>query len=303
MPALDFVLVGAPKCGTTAMYRWLAGHPGIFLPAKELHQWGGDLHHRRPPRSREEYEALWAAARPDQLLGEVAVWYLMSTAAPDELHAMAPEARIIAMLREPVAMLHSLHSQLVYSGEEDITDFEAALAAEADRRQGRRIPSSTHAGLEAPPDECLHYRRVVDYAPQVRRWRARFGADRVLVLLHDDLKADAAGTFRQVLEFIGADPDWSPDFDVVNPNKTARSRRAQRLVQALRWGPWNRLVPPGRVRTGLRRGFELLQALNTRYAPRSPLDPQLAARLRAELRPGIEDLEVELGRDLSHWKA
>ncbi len=302
MPALDFVIVGAPKCGTTAMYQWLAGHPQIFLPAKELHQWGSDLHHRRPPRSAADYEALWADARPGQLLGEVAVWYLMSTAAPDEVHAMAPQGRVIAMLREPVAMLYSLHSQLVYSGEEDITDFADALAAEADRRAGRRIPRSTHAGLEAPPDECLQYRRVVDYAPQVRRWRQRFGDDRVLVLLHDDLKADAPGTWRRVLDFIGADLGFTPDFGVVNPNKAARSQHAQRLVQALRWGPWNRLVPAGRLRTGFRKGFERLQAMNTRYEQRAPIDPALAARLRAELRPGVDALEEELGRDLSNWK-
>lgn len=302
MPPLDFVIVGAPKCGTTAMYQWLAGHPGVFLPAKELHHWGGDLHHRRPPMSDAQYEALFADAAPGQVVGEVAVWYLMSQQAPAELHAVAPDARIIAMLREPVAMLHSLHSQLLYSGEEDLPDFADALAAEPDRRAGRRIPPSTHAGLEAPPDECLHYRRVVDYAPQVRRWRDTFGDDRVLVLLHDDLKADPLGTWQQVVAFIGAPGDHTPDFGVVNPNKAARSQRAQRLVQGLRWGPWNRLVPTGRVRTAARKGFERLQALNTRFEQRDPLDPAVADRLRAELRPGVDALEAELGRDLSAWK-
>ncbi|MCK6506983.1 sulfotransferase [Myxococcota bacterium] len=302
MPRPTFFVLGAPKCGTTALYQWLSTHPGVFLPAKELHQWGGDLHHRRPLRSQAEYEALWDAARPDQVPGEVAVWYLMSEAAPEELATFSPGARGIAMLRSPAELIESLHSQLLYSGEEDLPDLGAALAAEADRRQGRRIPRSTHAGLEAPPDECLQYRRVVDFAPQVRRWRRALGPDRLLVLLHDELKADPAGTWARVVDFIGADPAFTPDFSTVNPNKRAKSQAARKLIQGLRWGPWNRLVPRGRLRTAFRQGFERLQALNTSYERRPAADPAVRAALQAELRPGIEALEAELGRDLSAWK-
>lgn len=303
MPRPSFYVLGAPKCGTTALYQWLAAHPGVFVPAKELHHWGGDLHHRRPPLDQAAYEALFAAARPDQVTGEVAVWYLMSEAAPAELRAYTPQARVIALLRDPVDLVESLHSQLLYSGEEDLPDLGLALAAEADRRQGRRIPPSTHAGLEAPPDEALLYRRVVDFAPQVRRWRQAFGAERVLVLLHDELKAEPAATWARVLDFIGADPSFTPDFGVVNPNKRARSQAARKLIQGLRWGPWNRLVPRGRVRTAFRQGFERLQALNTSYERRPPAQAAVRAALRAELRPGIEALEAELGRDLSGWKS
>lgn len=301
MPRPDFFILGAPKCGTTAMYRWLDAHPGVFMPAKELHHWGGDLHHRRATLTQEAYQALFDDAGPDQVVGEVAVWYLMSQAAPDELLAFAPDARVIAMLRDPVELIHSLHSQLLYSGEEDIADLADALAAETDRRAGRRIPTSTHTGLEAPPDECLHYRRVVDFAPQVRRWREAYG-DRLLVLLHDDLRADQAATFAQVVDFIGADRGFTPDFSVVNPNKVAKNQAARRLIQGLRWGPWNRLVPTGRVRTAARRGFEKLQAMNTSYQRRDSLDEGLRAALLDELLPGIDALETELGRDLSAWK-
>lgn len=302
MPRPSFYILGAPKCGTTALYQWLAAHPGVFLPAKELHFWGGDLHHRRPPMRREDYEARFAAARPDQRVGEVAVWYLMSEAAPQELLTYTPDARVIAMLRSPIELLPSLHAQLRYSGDEDLAELPAALAAEAERRAGRRIPPSTHAGLEAPPDEALLYRRVVDFAPQLRRWRAAFGPDRVLVLLHEELKADPQALWRRVVDFIGADPGFSPDFGVVNPNKSARSHGARKLIQGLRWGPWNRLVPRGRLRTAFRRGFERLQALNTRVEARAPLDPAFRARLLQELEPGIAALEQELGRPLPGWR-
>jgi hypothetical protein len=157
----DFFIVGAPKCGTTAMYRWLAAHPEVFVPVKEIHYFGSDLAHRRPPVSEERYRALFAdAVAAHRAVGDVAVWYLMSESAVEEIHAFNPDARIIVMLRRPDDMLYSLHSQLLYSGEEDLLDFGAALDAESERAQGRSIPESTHRGLEAPPTECLLYSRV-----------------------------------------------------------------------------------------------------------------------------------------------
>ncbi len=301
MPRPQFFLLGAPKCGTTAMYQWLAAHPGLFLPAKELHHWGSDLHHRSPRLSAEAYEALFEPAGA-RLPGEAAVWYLMSEAAPGELRAYSPEARLVAMIRHPVELIESLHSQLLYSGEEDLKDLGQALEAEPDRRAGRRIPASTHRGLEAPPDEALHYRRVVDFAPQIRRWREAFGAEGLLVVLHEEMKADPLATFARIVDFIGGPPGFQPEAKVVNPNKTARSQGAQRLIQGLRWGPWNRLVPGGRLRTAARRGFERLQSMNTRTERRPPMDHALRARLLAELRPGVEALEEELGRGLPAWK-
>ncbi|NOY25816.1 MAG: sulfotransferase [Oligoflexia bacterium] len=301
MPRPDFFILGAPKCGTTAMYQWLSAHPDLYLPAKELHYWGADLHHRRPKLSRDQYLALFADARPDQLVGEVAVWYLMSTQAPVELKAFAPDARVIAMLRHPAELIHSLHSQLLYSGEEDLTDLKAALAAEPDRRAGRRIPKSTHVGLEAPPDECLHYHQVVNFAPQIARWQACFGKQ-LLVVLHDELRADPQATYRHVLDFIGADTSFSPDFSVVNPNKRVRSQASQRLIQGLRWGPWNRLVPPGHLRNAARRGFQRLQHLNTSFEQRAPLDGELRSQLLAELAPGVDALEHSIKRDLDSWR-
>ena len=78
----DFYIVGAPKCGTTAMYQWLHAHPEIFLPAKETHFYGQDLDHRRPPMTQDQYQALYADASPaHRAIGDVAVWHLMSETA------------------------------------------------------------------------------------------------------------------------------------------------------------------------------------------------------------------------------
>ena len=110
---------------------------------------------------------------------------------------MRPDARIVIALRDPVAALYALHSEFVYDGNEDIADFTAALEAEPDRCAGRRIPGDAHfpAGL------C--YRATVRYAEQVERYLDRFGADRVHVLLFDDLIADPEGTGAAVVRFLG----------------------------------------------------------------------------------------------------
>lgn len=106
----DVFIVGAPKCGTSAMHQYLAAHPDIYMAKKEMHTFGGDL--RFGPqfyrRNLHEYLAEFAARQGQRRAGEASVWYLFSTQAAAEIHAFNPEARIIIMLREPAEMLHSL---------------------------------------------------------------------------------------------------------------------------------------------------------------------------------------------------
>jgi len=295
----NFFIVGAPKCGTTAMYQWLTAHPEVYLPAKEIHFFGKDLDHQRPPLTEAQYRSLYANTKTrHQAVGDVAVWHLMSETAAAEIQALAPDARIIIMLRRPDEMLYSLHSQLVYSGEEDLTDFTEALAAEPDRAAGTRIPPSTHAGLEAPPTECLEYLRVARFAAQVARYQDAFS--RVHVVLHDDLRRDQAEVYRSVLEFLGVDPNFAPDFSVVNPNTTVKSHTARRAIQTLRWGPARNVVPTPLRAIG-RRLMEGLQSMNTEVAKRAPLDPEIGARIRADLSGDIQALAQHLDRDLSAW--
>ena len=308
----DFTIVGAPKCGTTAMYQYLSGHPEIFLPeAKEIHFYGQDLTWHREPVTRAFYEAQYAGAEPSMpgaqgpvAVGEVAVWYLLSETAAEEIHTANPDGRIVIMLRSPAEMLYSLHSQLVYSGDEDILDFAEALAAEPDRRAGRRLPVSTHTGLYAPPAECVLYTRVVSYTAQVQRYIERFGRDRVHVVIFDDFKADTAASYRDLVRFIGVSTGHQPDFEIVNPNTQARSHLARRAIQTARFHPASQALRrlPGVRRVG-RKATEALQQFNTRTAPRPPLDPALRNALRNQLAPEVETLGALLGRDLSHWAA
>jgi hypothetical protein len=293
----DFFIVGAPKCGTTALYTYLRQHPQVFMPArKEPHYFGSDLVFLDRPRLTEQgYRELFAGADEKQRVGESSVFYLYSERAAREIAQFAPEAQILVMLRNPIDMLHSFHSQRLFNGTEHIVDFEEALEAEADRRRGLRLPRNV--GLA----QGLHYRELARFGEQVERYQEVFAPERIRVILYEDFRAHTAKVYREVCAFLGIDPDCEPEFAVVNANKSARSRRVSELLWAAP-APLRRIVrvllPSASVRETLARS---LRRLNTREAPRSPIDPDLRRRLEAEFAPDVERLGRLLGRDLAHW--
>ena len=291
----NFFIVGAPKCGTTALHAYLAQHPDVFMSdPKEPHYFGSDLdfRYRRRP-SEEQYRSYFADARDRRRIGEASVWYLYSECAADEIGEAVPDARIIVMLRDPVEMIPSLHSQFVYNGHEDLGLAEA-LAAEEDRSAGRRIPP--HANFP----RGLLYRQVATYAPQVARYVDRFGRERVHVIVYDDFKADVAGAYRQTLAFLNVDPDHLPEFAVVNASKRSRNMLLRRALndppEWLRKAA-RRVAPPG-VR---RRLYRSAVNLNTEAAERDALTGEAAERLRREMRGANRELEAVLGRGLPAW--
>lgn len=292
----DFFIVGAPKCGTTAMYQYLRSHPDLFLPeTKELRYFGSDLVVRGfPDRGLDEYLDYFASATSDQLVGTAYVWYLYSATAAAEIASFAPAARIIAMIRRPADMLYSLHSEHLSNGNEDIRRFEDALAAEPERRAGARIPPHAHL------PQGLLYSEVPRYAEQLERYFAAFGRDRVHVVLYDDFAGDTAASYRETLRFLGVRDDVVPPLEVVNPNKRVRSETLRHFLAR----PPNlpraiiRATVPQRVRQML---FERVKRLNLSTPPRAPLSGETRQQLDDLFRPEVARLGRLLGQDLGHW--
>lgn len=290
----NFFIVGAPRCGTTALYEYLQQHPDVFMPyRKEPHFFGDDLPQRPPPLDLDGYLRLFAGGAGHRGVGEATVWYLYSASAAEQIRAFNPEARIIIMLRRPVEMMYSLHGLLLFTGWEDIDDFEAAVAAEPERRAGRRLPRGTWWPT------ALQYTWLADYAPHVERYLDLFGPSQVRVIVHDDLRADPAGVIRAVYEFLDLDAEFTPTMDVVNPARTARSRWLQRRLYDPRFGKLLSRLPP--------RLFHLvwraLIRLNIRYHARPPLDRSIDASLTERLEPAVRRLEALLERELPAWRA
>ena len=123
--------MGAPKCGTTALAAYLAGHPDIYMAQKEMHFFGADL--RFGPqffrRDLEAYRAEFGKWSGQTRTGEASVWYLFSRQAAAEIKVYSPDVRVIILLREPVSMLYSLYHSYRYDGNEHLPTFEEALKA------------------------------------------------------------------------------------------------------------------------------------------------------------------------------
>lgn len=292
----DFFIVGAPKCGTTSMNDYLQVHPEIFIPVKkEIHFFGSDLPFLKGTRvTEQEYMAYFAPARDEKRVGEASVWYLYSQRAAAEIKAFMPTARIIIMLRNPVDMMYSLHSQRLYNDNENILNFAEALAAEAERKQGRRLYQNASDIMGSL------YRAAATYTLQIQRYFEVFGRERVHVIIFDDFARATPEVYRQACEFLEVSPEFQPEFHIINANKGVHSPALRALLR----------YPPGPLRwllklLGLRparQGFKgWLRRLNTRYEPRPPLDLELRRRLQAEFAPEVGRLSTLLGRDLTPW--
>ena len=291
----DFFIVGAFKAGTTSLYDYLRQHPQVFMPFhKEPMYFGADLDARYRRMSEDEYLQLFADARTGQRVGEASPWYLYSASAAREIKAFAPEAQAIVMLRNPVDVMYAQHSQLLFNQREDLADFGEALAAEPDRRAGRRIPAG------ALRREALFYRHSVRFAEQLARYLDVFGRERVHVIVHDDLVGDTARVVRDAFAFLGVDPNASVDLHVLNPNRRARSGLVQRLIFRPP-GPLRRVVPALRRFPLVHRLRDTLVSANSGPEARRAMDPELRRQLTAALAPAVEALGTLIGRDLSAW--
>jgi len=296
----DFFIVGHPKCGTTALYEMLRRHPQIFMPdlketrffASELHP--GSARSQLLPETIDEYLALFEGAGPRQRIGEASPSYLRSRTAAARIAELQPDARIIAILREPADFLRSLHMELLRDHVEPEPDLGKAIALE-------QLRSTEQARRESPG---LVYSDYVHYVEQLRRYRDAFGADQMLVLIYDDFRNDNESTVRRVLQFLGVDAESPVQPTEANPTVRVRSLRMYELARSfyLGRGPVARVLKavvkaltPRRLR---RDALHKLQR-NVLYGKPRPADEQLMLQLRRRFKGEVEALGEYLNRDVA----
>jgi hypothetical protein len=310
--APDFYVVGHPKCGTTALYEMLRRHPQIYMPDfKEPWFFSGDMRPRfQPARSGlvpetlGEYLALFEQAEPGQLTGEASSSYLRSREAAARIAKLRPDARIIAIFREPASFLRSLHHQMLLDHIETEKDLRRALELEPARREGKRVPRQSHL------PQMLLYSDHVRYAEQLERYREAFAPEQILALVYEDFRADNEGTLRRVRSFLGVS-EGAP-IEVLDANTSSRSMRSQRLDSWLHavsvgTGPVSRAVKAGvkaltssRLRSAAMRATR--QGLIYGGEP-APADERLVAELHERFRGEAQALGECLDRDLvSLWR-
>src|SRR5262245_31904466 len=234
-PLPDFLVLGAQKAGTTALYAYLRWHPGITGPSwKEVsffdrHWWRGERWYRGqfPLRSRE------------RIVGEASPSYLFHPLAPERARAVVPDARLLAVLRDPVDRAYSQYQHEVALGREPLS-FEDALEAEAERTRGEveRLVADPRAWSGAWWDHTYAARGL--YAEQLDRWLAMFPREQLLVVATDELGEKPAETYAAVLAFLGVPPHDLDDYPRVFDREYAPMRPETRSALAERFAEPNR---------------------------------------------------------------
>lgn len=214
---LDFIGIGAPKCGTTWLATLLREHPGAFVPEGEELSFFNDkipyfecIFHNRP-KGMDWYRKQFAPALPGQKRGELSNVYLYDAAAGERIRAFRPDIKLVVSLRDPVRMIHS---QFWY------------------------MKSSVSCGLQAEsPEELLAdpvwrpFLAMGEYGARLAPYFDLFGREQIHVILFDDLVENPKRTARELFAFLGIDPDFIPPslLRKVNAGRVSRSEGFKRL--------------------------------------------------------------------------
>jgi hypothetical protein len=295
----NFFIVGAPKCGTTALFAYLREHPNIFMPeVKEPHFFAKELGTYPRVKTLAEYTELFAGSTDRHLrVGEASVYYLRSSVAIANIREFNPEARIIAMFRNPVEMIHALHSQLLYVAEENEPDFEQAWRKQERRSRGNDLPRRSRGVF------LLQYAEVARIGTQTERLLSIFPREQVHLVLYDDFAASPQQVYDGLIAFLGIPHDNRRQFPRINDNKRAR----------LAWLGNFATKPPSALRAAMRRlkqaaggqGITVVKRkivdLNTVKEVRQPLSQEFRKELVDAFREEVLLLSRLMGRDLSHW--
>lgn len=292
-----FLLIGAAKSGTTSLLSYLGQHPAIFAcPVKEPRFFCcAGIRDRMPvadpfrgqiTATWGEYLELFRNARPGQVTGEASVSSLPMPAAPERIRAYAPDAKMIAVLRDPAERAFSHHRYFLGAGVEANPDLMACIGDDARRLDGNRYIGFAYlwAGF---------------YARHLRRYLGFFTAGQLKVFLYEDLRSDPVAVARSIFEFLGVDQRFAPDVSIIhNITTVPRIRWLYRLLNG-RHGL--RRFLQGHLPAGLR--HRVRRDLNRLNNSPAIIDPAIRARLIDLYREDILDLQTLLGRDLSRWLA
>lgn len=296
----DFLVIGAPKAGTTALHEALRPHPRLYMSEVKEPKFflsdgppptkggpGDAQTYREHVWRRADYEALFAAAPPGTLRGESTPLYLHDRAAQQRIRQLLPDCRLITMLRDPVDRAHSNWAHLWAAGLEPIGDVVAACAAEE-----RRIA----AGWAA-------FWRYIDlgrYGAQLQHLFKLFPHEQVLVLRYRDLKDEPVATLDRICAFLDVEPgllDGVPQANVTPHVENSAGTRVLRTV--LRFGATVGPYAPVGVRHAVRRPF--LHALTKDRPPRRPLTPEQREQLIPYFAEDVRLLERVTGRHFADW--
>lgn len=284
---VNFFIVGAPKCATTSLHRYLDKHPDIFMSIpKETNFFSSEeilsqklFYDEKIIKTKSEYEEVFAGAYSGQLLGEASVSYLFYSEAARKIRAHNPDAKIIIMIRDPVerAFSHFL----------------------MDQRLGY-CNHSLESILENRDGLSLYYQQYVLvglYHDQIKRYIDLFGSENVFVALDEDLAVDGENLLSSLCDFLGL--EFLPELHSCKKHNSYKEPSSFIVAQLYKIG-------------ALRRAFQKLMPKSVSDLVKKRIfsnadKPEMSDFLQDELYSIFNDDILKtgelIGRDLSHWRA
>jgi len=294
----NFLIIGAQKAGTTALYKYLNQHPEIYMsPDKEPKYFAfkGDKNIIFPYRTLDQYEALFRKVTDEKAIGEASTIYLESNIAAERIAQTIPLAKMIAILRNPLERAYSAYIFRTREGRETRNDFSKVLQDEIDI-----IRNNQHKTL---------YLTRGFYAQQIERFYAQFPTEQIKLFLFEDFVNDISGVLVEIYRFLGVDVTFSANtkqkynVSAIPRNPLAKAAlswlgRQHSLKMKLRNilpQPiyWSMVAPAGKA---------LNEKLRTaRQIKPPPMDIQSQDILRELYREDIEKLHHITGLPVMHW--
>jgi hypothetical protein len=295
-----FFVIGVPKAGTTALHVALDAHPQLFMSRVKEPKFfltdgppparggpGDAKTFREHVWRRDEYEALFDDAPPGTLRGESTPFYLYDAIAQQRIRAAVPDARLVAVLRDPIDRAHSNWAHLWSAGLESESDFVAACQLEEQRAAQGWAP-------------FWRYLDLGRYGGQLERLLHTFPREQVLVLRYRQLREDPAGTLQAIYAHLGVATDGPLTIPAENvtahATPTVRNRAVATAVRAAHavehrlpkaWWP--------------RIDAVLARRLQAEQRPRQPLTPAQRAALVPALEADVRLLERVTGESFADW--
>ncbi len=303
-PRPDVLIVGAPKAGTSALHVALARHPQMYAsPVKEPKYYlcgdapppaycgPGDAHSQQEwIWRRADYEALFTPAPPDAVRLESTPFYLYVADARRRLAEDLPDARFVAVVRDPVDRAYSNWMHLWVDGLEPESDFVSAWRAEDERVAAGWAP-------------FWHYRRQGRYGEQLADLIGRVGRERVLVLRYREVVSEPTRTLNRVCSFLGIATDQVSLIPADNSRPFVpiglRTAVLGRLIRA--GATAGAYAPPHLWRQASRPLTTALQHRGLEKRPR--LAPEQRVELVEDCLADIAVLEDLLGESFADWRS
>lgn len=296
----DFFVIGASKCGTTALSEYLRQHPSIcFSRTKEPHYFSDDFPSQKMDMNLNQYwrrNFSYFDARKHRLIGEGSGTYYISDVAVPNILKANPSAKFIYLVRNPVDMVYSFYGQLRFFNAEDASGLEEAWALQGVRQQGLKIPT------QCPEPRFLQYRTMASLGHHLAVLNSHIPTTQMKVIVFDDFIRDPKKTYEDVLKFIGVDSDGREIFPVVNESRVQRSRLLGHVYSSLPRSVYNAAREFKHLVGISHASLNLLAKFNSKSSERPPLAIEFRKQLIAEFESDLQLLERQLGCDLPHWR-